>query len=138
MSMLLLLLVLIALVAGIVGVVMSQKPWQRAVALLVVGIVAFSVTQSAIMIEKKGLAAWHYGRNIRPTERLWSMVSKNIEVGRYDQAKAELMIISTNWSRIGAWPNTYSAVDILKAVEDAQTANHAAQSTSPNGADPGR
>ena len=121
------LLCIVALVAGIAGVVMSPKAWQRAVALLVISIIVLFITQAGIVAGKKGLMAWHYGQNIRPTEQLWSMVSKEIEVGEYEQAKATLMIITTNWSRIGSWPSSYSAADILKDIEETQAANNTSE-----------
>ena len=118
------LLCIVALVAGLAGVVMSPKIWQRTVALLVIGIIVFFMTQSAIVMGRKDLAAWHYGRNIRPTEKLWSLLRAEMDAEQYDQAKAELVTITTNWSRIGAWPKSYSAADVLEGIEREKQANH--------------
>lgn len=120
---------IVALVAGLIGAVLAPKAWQRAIALLVVSIMVFLVAQGAIAIGQKELMVWHYGRNIRASDRLWSIVQKDIEAGDYDKAKAELAIITTNWLRIGSGANSYSAADILKAVEEKQAANQASQTT---------
>jgi outer membrane protein assembly factor BamD (BamD/ComL family) len=131
-------LCIVALLASLAGVVMLSEVWQRMVALLAAGIIVFLISQSAIVIGQKELMAWNYGRNIQPTDKLWSKIRKEIESGQYDQAKAELAIITTNWSKIGAWPESYSAADILKKIEETNKANNPAHATARTLAAPGR
>ena len=133
-------LCVVAFVASLAAIVMAPKIWQRVIALLVVGVIIFMFTQSAIVIGKKGLMAWHFGRNIRPTDQLWSIVKQKVEAGLYAEAQKDLVIISTNWSKIGAWPKSYSAQDILNVIEQqrnsepniGQVSPEAAPSASPD------
>lgn len=115
---------LAALVTGLVATIIAPKVWQRILALLLSCVIVFLICDTATVSGKYEVATWSYSRNIQPTGVLWQNVRDNLHQKRYSKAMADIEVIITNWQKINAWPDSYSAADILKEIETNKPANN--------------
>ena len=108
------------LLLGAYATVTAPKVWQRVISLAVCALLVALIFWVVAPAMRYSYAV-HYRKSvIGPTYELWGITATNLACGNIDQASRDISHIRENWTRIGTDSTKYSAIDLLKEIQEKQ------------------
>ena len=100
--------------------VTSPKVWQRVISLAACALLVALLFWIVAPAMRYSYAVYYRKSVIGPTYELCGITATNLARGNIDQASRDISHIRENWTRIGTDSTKYTAIDLLKEIQDKQ------------------
>ena len=111
---------LVILLASAYSTVTAPKVWQRVLSLAACALLVALIYWAVVPAMRYSYAVYYRKSVIGPTYELWGITATNITRGNIGQATRDISHIRENWTRIGTDNTKYSAIDLLKEIQEQQ------------------